>query len=93
MRRGMPGLAICLVQIAAATQANAFACNNNRYINSAGQGVHSPSCGTESDHKTADCRDGSVSHSDHHRGPCSHHGGVAHWDRRRAAGNEVPKPP
>jgi Protein of unknown function (DUF3761) len=28
---------------------------------------------------TAQCRDGSYSYSQHHRGTCSHHGGVARW--------------
>lgn len=28
---------------------------------------------------TAICRDGSYSYSAHHRGTCSHHGGVAQW--------------
>jgi hypothetical protein len=28
---------------------------------------------------TAKCRDGSYSFSQHHRGTCSHHGGVAEW--------------
>ncbi|WP_420888629.1 DUF3761 domain-containing protein [Chromobacterium amazonense] len=30
---------------------------------------------------TAHCRDGSYSFSAHHRGICSHHGGVAEWYR------------
>lgn len=28
---------------------------------------------------TAQCRDGSFSYSQNHRGSCSHHGGVAQW--------------
>jgi len=28
---------------------------------------------------TAKCKDGTVSHSKHHKGACSHHGGVAQW--------------
>lgn len=28
---------------------------------------------------SAQCRDGSYSFSEHHRGTCSHHGGVARW--------------
>lgn len=28
---------------------------------------------------SAQCRDGSYSFSEHHRGTCSHHGGVAIW--------------
>ena len=61
-------------------EALAYACNSNYYANSSGHLVHSPSCGREPYQHTADCRDGSVSFSEHHRGTCSHHGGVAHWD-------------
>ena len=49
-------------------------------VNSSGHVLHSPSCGQEHEKRTAECRDGSVSFSEHHRGACSHHGGVAHWD-------------
>ena len=28
---------------------------------------------------TAQCKDGSFSHAQHHRGACSHHGGVKQW--------------
>jgi hypothetical protein len=50
------------------------------YTNSAGQRVQSP---TKADAApsgaTAQCRDGSYSFSQNHRGTCSHHGGVAKW--------------
>jgi predicted RNA-binding Zn-ribbon protein involved in translation (DUF1610 family) len=61
-------------------KAFAYACNNDYYVNSSGHLVHSPSCGKKNIKPTADCRDGSVSFSEHHSGTCSHHGGVAHWD-------------
>ena len=60
-----------------ATPANAYACNSRSYTNSDGQRVHSPSC--KSKNFTAICRDGSYSHSRHHRGTCSRHGGVRMW--------------
>jgi hypothetical protein len=62
--------------------ATAYPCNNQHYLNSSGDVVHSPSCGSESEapHHMATCRDGSFSYSEHHRGTCSHHGVVAHWD-------------
>lgn len=52
------------------------------YINSDGNEVHRPAH-TKS-HKvpegaTAKCRDDSYSFSQHHRGTCSRHGGVAEW--------------
>jgi Protein of unknown function (DUF3761) len=58
----------------------AYACNDNHYINSSGDVVHSPSCGREHFHQTAICRDDSVSFSEHHSGTCSHHHGVAQWE-------------
>ena len=66
--------------LAQSGKALAYACNNNYYVNSSGHLVHSPSCGQEHEKCTAECRDGSVSFSGHHRGACSQHGGVAHWD-------------
>jgi len=50
------------------------------YTNVDGNSVHSP---MRMSHRpaaaTAQCRDGSWSFSQHHRGTCSHHGGVASW--------------
>jgi predicted RNA-binding Zn-ribbon protein involved in translation (DUF1610 family) len=71
-------LVICFA--AQCGKALAYARNNNYYVNSPGHLVHSPSCGEEHQTRAAKCRDGSVSFSEHHRGACSHHGGVAHWD-------------
>ena len=75
-------LAAALVICFAAQSGKALAdvCNNNYYVNSSGHLVHSPSCGQEHEKHTAECRDGSVSLSEHHRGACSYHGGGAHWD-------------
>jgi predicted RNA-binding Zn-ribbon protein involved in translation (DUF1610 family) len=50
-------------------QALAYACNNNYYVNSSGHLVHSPSCGEEHQKRTAECRDGSVSFSEHRADP------------------------
>ena len=63
-----------------ASEAFAYACNNRYYVNVSGHIVHSPSCGQEHLKRTAECRDGSVSYSEHHRGTCSDHGGLSHWD-------------
>ena len=60
--------------------ANAYPCNDRCYLNSSGQDVHSPSCGRRSPRHTATCRDGSISYSEHRRGTCSGHRGVAHWE-------------
>lgn len=54
--------------------------NDNTYINSNGQEVHSPAySNTVPDGATAICGDGTYSFSRHRRGTCSHHGGVAQW--------------
>lgn len=52
------------------------------YVNSDGETVHRPAH-TRGDKvpegATARCRDNTYSFSTHHRGTCSHHGGVAEW--------------
>jgi hypothetical protein len=74
--------AVITALLALAGPAAAYQCNDRHYTNSDGDVVHSPLCGPEHDQArpTADCRDGSVSYSEHHSGTCSGHGGVAHWD-------------
>jgi hypothetical protein len=55
---------------------------HRHYINKDGQEVHSPSKSksrTAPQGATAQCRDEKYSFSQHHRGTCSHHGGVATW--------------
>ena len=52
------------------------------YINKDGLRVHSPAHtkdGQEPVGASALCRDKSYSFSRHHRGTCSHHGGVSRW--------------
>jgi hypothetical protein len=50
------------------------------YVNSQGQTVERPeNCSAAPQGATAQCRDGSYSFSQSHRGTCSHHGGVAKW--------------
>lgn len=52
------------------------------YTNSSGQQVHGPAHTVNNlipAGATAQCRDGSYSFSQHHRGTCSHHGGVEKW--------------
>lgn len=54
--------------------------NNNTYINSQGNEVHSPAYAPSiPPGATAICRDGTYSFSQSRRGTCSHHGGVAQW--------------
>ncbi len=52
------------------------------YLNKDGQELHSPAhtkTGKAPKGATALCRDNTYSFSQHHRGTCSHHGGVAKW--------------
>jgi len=62
----------------AATTATAQ--NSDYYTNVSGHRVHRP---VHANHvpagASAKCRDGTYSFSEHHRGACSHHGGVAGW--------------
>jgi hypothetical protein len=54
------------------------ACGEDYYKNSDGNCVRRPTTTTSSG-ATAQCRDGSYSFSQHRRGTCSGHGGVAIW--------------
>lgn len=51
------------------------------YLNSSGHVVHRPAhaIGGVPAGASARCRDGTYSFSEHRRGTCSHHGGVAAW--------------
>ena len=50
------------------------------YTNVTGHRVHRPvRAAARPAGASAHCRDGSYSFSEHHRGTCSHHGGVATW--------------
>jgi hypothetical protein len=56
--------------------------DHGHYVNNSGAEVHSPAhskTGAPPSGATAKCRDGTFSFSQHHRGTCSHHGGVATW--------------
>jgi predicted RNA-binding Zn-ribbon protein involved in translation (DUF1610 family) len=78
--RHLLGVALSLALAVHGSEAFAYACNSRYYVNVSGHLVHSPSCGQEHLRRTAECRDGSVSFSEHHPGTCSHHGRVARWD-------------
>lgn len=47
------------------------------YTSSDGHRVHGPDYNRHN--VSAHCNDGTLSHSRHHRGTCSGHGGVGHW--------------
>ena len=54
--------------------------NDNTYVNSAGNTVHSPAySNTVPAGATAVCGDGTYSFSQSRSGTCSHHGGVSEW--------------
>jgi hypothetical protein len=81
LMRTLVMVTLIAVSLTGLSPASAYTCNDRHYLNSSGHVVHSPSCEQEQgSHHEAECRDGSTSFSEHRRGTCSHHGGVAHWD-------------
>jgi hypothetical protein len=60
-----------------AGHALAFSCNNNHNVNSSGHVVHSPSCDEEHEQRTAECRDGRLSFSEH---PSEHARITVEWN-------------
>lgn len=59
---------------------NNLVTEGDSYTNVDGARVHRPvRSASKPAGATAQCRDGSYSFSRHHRGTCSHHGGVAAW--------------
>jgi Protein of unknown function (DUF3761) len=66
-----------------ANPAFAFQDDTQQYYQSTdGSMVHRPTKHPSNHYgsETAVCRDGSHSYSHHHRGTCSHHGGVREWE-------------
>ena len=62
------------------TASDAGLSNNHYYVNSSGNTVHSPAYSQSVPAgASAKCGDGTYSFSQHRRGTCSHHGGVAEW--------------
>jgi hypothetical protein len=60
--------------------ASSGTCDEDYYEASSGHCVHRPvAAASAPDGASAQCRDGTYSFSEHHRGTCSHHGGVDHW--------------
>ena len=67
------------IGLALAGSAGAF-CDDAHYVNVSGHCVRRPVHANQSPPgATAKCNDGTWSFSEHHRGMCSHHGGVAFW--------------
>ena len=74
-------VALAALMLLASPPAHAYRHGSRDYYRStAGSLAHRPTRGN-GDHGrvTAVCGDGSRSFSHHHRGTCSHHGGVARW--------------
>jgi uncharacterized protein DUF3761 len=60
--------------------ASSGVCDEDSYMSSSGDCVHRPvAAATAPVGATAQCNDGTYSFSEHHRGTCSYHGGVADW--------------
>jgi len=83
------GAAVAFIVLGLAVPAHAKAKGDARarlvesgsYVNSSGHVVHRPAhaVGGVPGGASARCRDGTYSFSEHRRGTCSHHGGVAQW--------------
>ena len=75
--------AIALVTPAQARPHHAYlGYGDGYYINVSGHHVHRPVASSRRPPgASAHCGDGTWSFSEHHRGTCSHHGGVAEWER------------
>jgi hypothetical protein len=68
------------LMVALALGGAAFGNDSDYYTNSSGHHVHRPVHSIRVPKgASAKCRDGTFSFSEHHRGTCSHHGGVAVW--------------
>ena len=78
-RRLLPAFAALLLL---STPAGAYERGSRYYRSVDGSLVHGPTRGNRDyGPVTARCSDGSRSFSHHHQGTCSHHGGVARWER------------
>jgi hypothetical protein len=77
----MIALATLLFVTAIAMPAGAYSrhghASHEYYTSVDGHRVHGPDYNPHN--VSAHCEDGTLSHSRHHRGTCSGHGGVAHW--------------
>ena len=63
-----------------ASDSDATVCDDDSYVNSDGHCVHRPEyAASPPDGASAQCNDGTYSFSEHRRGTCSYHGGVAQW--------------
>jgi hypothetical protein len=72
--------AAVFVLAAGAAEARGHHSSSDYYTNSSGHEVHRPVHASRAPSGwSAQCRDGTYSFSEHHRGTCSHHGGVARW--------------
>lgn len=72
---------IALVSVGTAQARGYGGCDTaTHYTNVSGHCVHRPEQANRPPPGwSAQCRDGTYSFSEHHRGTCSHHGGVARW--------------
>jgi Protein of unknown function (DUF3761) len=77
------GLSICGALLLASPMRADDQCSvhasHSEYESSDHVEVHGPDCDNAG--VTAHCQDGTLSHSRHHSGTCSRHGGVARWGK------------
>lgn len=70
-----------LIHAPVAAEARSYGvCGSDSYLNVSGHCVHRPLHANSGPlGAIARCRDGAYSFSEHRRGTCSHHGGIAKW--------------
>lgn len=82
MRAALRSLVLAVLAVLMLAPSLALGAESDYYINRDGQAVHRPErAASRPQGVTARCRDGEYSFSQHHRGTCSGHGGVAQWYR------------
>lgn len=70
--------AACLFTAPAGASYRHSHASHSYYRSSDGSRIHGPDYSRRN--VAAHCADGTLSHSHHAQGTCSHHGGVEHWD-------------
>lgn len=77
IRIALAALAFCAITSPVGAYSSYGHASHRYYMSSDHHLVHGPDYNRHN--VSAHCRDGTLSHSRHHRGTCSGHGGVGHW--------------
>ena len=73
-------VAVCLLSLSLCSPSFASSHSSGHHSSTSHSRSHShKSKKSHASQATAECNDGTLSYSKHHRGTCSHHGGVKSW--------------